>query len=136
MGGLSANSNRPREIADRWKWVLFVDVWPASWNDAAEAPEKMNASIPELLVACSIALFAVCFTVYVPNPDIGPGLAILFLLGPLGAILFSDALGGYTGPARGGYITTPTPGCVVKWIGWLLLVLVAMGIAVRSLSIG
>ncbi len=96
----------------------------------------MNASVIELLVACSIALVAVCFTVFVPNPGIGPGLAILFLIGPLGAILFSEALGQYTGPTRGGYITTPTPGCVVKLIGWVLLVLVAIGVAVRCLSLG
>jgi hypothetical protein len=96
----------------------------------------MSASVIELLMACGIALVAVCFTVFLPNPEIGPGAAILFLIGPLGAIMFSEALGQYTGPTRGGYITTPTPGCVVKLIGWLLLVLVALGVAVRCLSIG
>ena len=95
----------------------------------------MNTSVIELLVACSIGLIAVCFTVVVPNPEIGPGSAILFLIGPLGAILFSEALGQYTGPTSGGYITTPTPGCVVKLIGWILFVLVAIGVAIRCLSL-
>ena len=96
----------------------------------------MSATVIELLVACSIALVAVCLTVVLPNPEIGPGVAILFLIGPLGAIVFSEALGQYTGPTRGGYITTPTPGCAVKLIGWILLVLVALGVAVRCLSVG
>lgn len=96
----------------------------------------MDANIRELVLACIVALIAILFTIFAPNPEIRPGFAILFLIGPLGAIAFSERLGQYTGPTRGGYITTQTPGCVVKLIGWLLLLLVAVVIAVRCLQVG
>ncbi len=48
----------------------------------------------------------------------------LFLMLPLGCIWFSDAMGGYTGMGMGrGAITSPTPGCLIAFVGWLLLFL-------------
>ena len=48
----------------------------------------------------------------------------LFLILPLGCIWFSDAMGGYTGMGMGsGAITSPTPGFLIAFVGWLLLLL-------------
>ena len=94
----------------------------------------MSASTTEIFLACSVALGAICCTIILPNPDMGPVQAVLFLVGPLGAILFSDALGSFTGPAGRGYINAPTPGCLVKFLGWLLLVLVTIAVIVRCLG--
>ena len=48
----------------------------------------------------------------------------LFLILPLACIWFSDTMGGYTGVGMGrGAITSTTPGCLVAFGGWLLLLL-------------
>ena len=48
----------------------------------------------------------------------------LFLILPLACIWFSDAMGGYTGMGMGrGAITSPTPGFLIAFVGWLLLFL-------------
>lgn len=48
----------------------------------------------------------------------------IFLILPLSCIWFSDAMGGYTGVGMGrGAITSTTPGCLVAFGGWLLLLL-------------
>ncbi|MFC1451825.1 hypothetical protein ACFLSJ_00600 [Verrucomicrobiota bacterium] len=48
----------------------------------------------------------------------------LFLILPLACIWFSDAMGGYTGVGLGrGAITSTTPGYLVAFGGWLLLLL-------------
>jgi CDP-diglyceride synthetase len=48
----------------------------------------------------------------------------LFLIFPLACIWFSDAMGGFTGLRIGGpSITSTTPGWVVAFGGWLLLLL-------------
>lgn len=48
----------------------------------------------------------------------------LFLILPLGCIWFSDEMGAYTGVGFGrGAITSPTPGCLIAFGGWLLLFL-------------
>jgi hypothetical protein len=45
-----------------------------------------------------------------------------FLILPLALIWYSEPLGDYTGPTgRGPAITKATPGCVVAFVGWLLL---------------
>jgi hypothetical protein len=47
---------------------------------------------------------------------------VFFLILPLACIWYSEALGDYTGPTgRGPSITRATPGCVVAFVGWLLL---------------
>jgi hypothetical protein len=47
---------------------------------------------------------------------------LLFLVLPLACIWFSDTLGGGTGMTfGGGYITKPSPGFVVYFLGWVLL---------------
>jgi hypothetical protein len=47
----------------------------------------------------------------------------MYLILPLSCIWFSEAMGDYTGFARGGYIDTKSPGCLVAAGGWLLLLL-------------
>jgi len=48
---------------------------------------------------------------------------ILFLILPLSAIWFSDYMGGLTGVAfgHGPVITVPTPGSIVRFLGWIML---------------
>jgi hypothetical protein len=48
-----------------------------------------------------------------------------FLILPLACIWFADDMGNYTGrlPISGGGINQQTPGCLVRIVGWLLLLL-------------
>jgi hypothetical protein len=58
---------------------------------------------------------------------------LIFLVLPLACIWFSDTLGGGTGLTfGGGYITKPSPGFVVYFLGWVLL---AMPVIAVLLSI-
>ena len=45
----------------------------------------------------------------------------LFLMLPLTFIWYGDEIGDYMGTVRGFQVTSPTPGCLVKFFGWLLL---------------
>ncbi len=47
----------------------------------------------------------------------------MFLLLPLACIWFSEAMGSYTGSMRGQYINATTPGGMVAFGGWLLLLM-------------
>jgi len=53
-------------------------------------------------------------------------LAAAFSMLPLACIWFSEAMGGYVGPAWRGAITGPSPGLMVCIAGWLLLLLPAI----------
>ena len=44
---------------------------------------------------------------------------------PMACIWFGDELGSYVGVMRGQAITTKTPGCLVRFGGWLILLLPA-----------
>ena len=46
---------------------------------------------------------------------------LIFLVFPLGCIWFGDAMGGYTGMMRFQPITSQSPGCMVRFMGWVLL---------------
>lgn len=50
---------------------------------------------------------------------------LLFLLLPLACIWFGEEMGNYTGPAFGfrPHITKESPGCFIKLLGWVLLLL-------------
>jgi hypothetical protein len=48
---------------------------------------------------------------------------VAFLVLPLACIWFSDELGSFTGVMRGQYVNAQTPGCLVAFGGWLLLML-------------
>ena len=53
-----------------------------------------------------------------------PALKIgIFLILPLACIWFADAMGGYTGPTANMAITAPSPGMIVRILGWVLLLL-------------
>lgn len=45
------------------------------------------------------------------------------LIFPLSCIWFSEALGRYTGGLGRGAITQSSPGCMVAFLGWVLLLL-------------
>jgi hypothetical protein len=47
----------------------------------------------------------------------------LGLIFPLACIWYGDELGSYVGVMRGQAITAQTPGCLVRFGGWLLLLL-------------
>lgn len=46
-----------------------------------------------------------------------------FLILPLACIWYSEEMGSFTGVVRGPAITSKTPGCLVAFGGWLLLLL-------------
>ncbi len=59
----------------------------------------------------------------------------LFLILPLACIWFSDAMGAYTGVGFGrGAITSTTPGCLVAFGGWLVLLFPAIMAAILVLT--
>jgi CDP-diglyceride synthetase len=60
--------------------------------------------------------------------------AAIFLVLPLACIWFSDAMGGYIGPAAGGPITNPTPGLMICIAGWLLLLLPVLSVIIYALT--
>jgi hypothetical protein len=47
----------------------------------------------------------------------------MFLILPLACIWFADAMGGYTGLTTSMPITAPSPGVIVRILGWALLLL-------------
>ena len=49
--------------------------------------------------------------------------ALLFVIFPLACIWFGDAMGGFTGPSGRNWITDPSPGLMVCFLGWLLLLI-------------
>jgi hypothetical protein len=66
------------------------------------------------------------------DPKAARGLAFdlivvpFLLLLPLALIWFGDELGDYTGPVPRGYVDQKTPGCVLKFFGWGLLLVPAV----------
>jgi hypothetical protein len=59
----------------------------------------------------------------------GAAKVVIGLLLPLACIWFSEAMGGYTGATFSAGITEPTPGVIVWFLGWVLLLLpVSMGL--------
>lgn len=90
---------------------------------------KFNNSPIDLgrLISLGIALM------YVLVSAIAFGNLVLYILAylvlPLSAIWFSDELGGFVGSFGAYNISTETPGCLVKILGWVLLLLpIALGI--------
>jgi len=47
----------------------------------------------------------------------------LLVIFPLACIWFSEAMGGYTWPTTGIAITAPSPGLIVRILGWVVLLL-------------
>ena len=48
---------------------------------------------------------------------------IIFLILPLGCIWYGEALGSFTGLMRGQYVNATSPGWLVTFIGWIILLL-------------
>ena len=45
----------------------------------------------------------------------------MFLLLPMACIWFGEELGAFTGVMRGHYVDAESPGCLVAFLGWVLL---------------
>jgi hypothetical protein len=58
---------------------------------------------------------------------------LLGALGCLALIWFGDELGEYTGPLGRSRATRPSPGCAVKFMGWLFLAAATVGCAWAAL---
>lgn len=56
----------------------------------------------------------------------------IFLILPLACIWFSEAMGNYIGPTTSVAITERTPGCLVCFGGWLVLLLPVIAVIVAS----
>jgi len=69
------------------------------------------------------ALVAAAYVVHAYIRDPGPRAFFLItsLILPLGCIWFGDELGEFTGWASRRYITKTSPGCLIKLVGWALL---------------
>ena len=48
---------------------------------------------------------------------------LLFLMFPLACIWFGDEMGGWTGTIKLHLVTSQSPGCLVRFMGWILLLL-------------
>jgi len=51
---------------------------------------------------------------------------LLFLMLPLACIWFGDEMGRWTGTIRLHLVTSESPGCLVRFMGWILLLLPAI----------
>ena len=58
------------------------------------------------------------------------GKVVLFVIFPLACIWFSDAMGGYTGLTTSWPITATSPGVIVCILGWLLLLMPLIIVAI------
>lgn len=56
----------------------------------------------------------------------------IYLVIPLLCIWFSEEMGQYTGALRGQMLTAKSPGCLVAFAGWLLLLLPVIAWALLS----
>ena len=57
-----------------------------------------------------------------------------FVILPLACIWFSEAMGGYTGPSGSIWISAPSPGLIVCILGWLLLLMPLIIIAISYVA--
>ena len=47
------------------------------------------------------------------------GIGLIFIIA---LIWFGDEMGAYTGPTAHGAITAPTPGCMLRGFGWVIMI--------------
>lgn len=73
------------------------------------------------IVSAILALLFVIAAACIGPPDKMALQTAMFLALPLAFIWFGDEIGSYTGWWRGHYIDKPTPGCLLRVIGWALL---------------
>ena len=93
----------------------------------------MKSKILSAIIAATYLIVA-----YIEAGNEGIMIAIYFLILPLASIWFSDAMGRFTGMGLGlmggPAIDKSTPGCVVAFVGWLLLLVPVIMILVVRLS--
>lgn len=85
------------------------------------------------ILSGAVAVFYVTLAYFAGGGEAALKFGISLIL-PLACIWFSDAMGSFTGIMRGQAITSTTPGCLVAFGGWLLLLLPAMMGIVHILS--
>ena len=78
----------------------------------------MISRIASLVIAIAYLILAY----FAGGPSAVVKIAIYLTL-PLARIWYSDELGACTGVMRGQYINTESPGCLVAFGGWLLLLM-------------
>ncbi len=74
------------------------------------------------------SLSGIVFLIYFVVAYAGGGggaafMVMIFCALPMGCIWFGEAMGGYTGQAETIGITAPSPGIIVRILGWLVLLL-------------
>jgi hypothetical protein len=82
------------------------------------AETNMISRILSAVVALTYLIIAFCI-----EGPIGVVKCSIFLLLPLVLIWFPEEMGSFTGVIRGQYINTETPGCLVAFGGWMVLLL-------------
>ena len=85
----------------------------------------LRFSLFAIPLALSVHLFRFGYSTQIWTFLLFTGVAFL-------SIVFGDEIGSYTGRVRGGYIDTPTPGIVVRIIGFLLLLAFCILFAMRG----
>lgn len=82
----------------------------------------------------SLALSAVYLVAALTSEDVEVILPVLgFVLLSLACIWFGDEIGDYTGWMGPRPITARTPGGMIRFVGWLLLLLPAVAFAIQQL---
>ncbi len=74
------------------------------------------------IISAAIAVFYVVVASLTSGAEAAFKL-IAFLILPLGCIWYGEALGSFKGLMRGQYVDTATPGCLVTFVGWIILLL-------------
>jgi hypothetical protein len=84
-----------------------------------------------VIVAAAYLIAAFTFA----TPAIGPRV-LAFLILPMACIWFSEELGEFTGDWGGHHIDQKSPGCMIAFLGWVLLLLPPFAIFITHLIAG
>jgi hypothetical protein len=87
----------------------------------------MSQAVPKLVAACLGASLVAVGAFAELDPPPGVGLFLLLIAGVL-FVWFPSQIGSYTGSVfqMGHSVDRQTPGCVIAFVGWLLLVVVPL----------
>ena len=89
---------------------------------------------PSRVLSLIVAGIYIIAAIFSGKPAIVLSMLLVFLPLPLGCIWFADELGAYEGPGRAGWWMNPTPGIFLKIIGWILLLLPVIVMAITLIS--
>lgn len=91
-------------------------------NDLLEWIKDNKAKVFALTIAC----FYLVVAFFLGGAELFSKV-LLFLIFPVGFILFSEEVGGYTGILTRVPITKTSPGPLIAFMGWILLLLPLVG---------